>query len=138
MRSVTRATEPDPVAAVRDYYQQSAEREADRLSRAADGAVAERELDARALGDHLPPAPARILDNSGGPGTWTLWLAHRGYQVTLTDLSPALLDVARDRVAQAPQQYAANVESVTEADAHDLSAFPDASKAWSGRARGCS
>ena len=126
MRSVTRATEPDPVAAVRDYYQQSAAREANRLSRPADGAV-EQELHARALGDHLPPAPARILDNGGGPGTWTLWLAHRGYQVTLTDLSPALLDVARDRVAQAPQQDAANVESVTEADARDLSAFPDAS-----------
>ncbi|MGW2506233.1 class I SAM-dependent methyltransferase [Streptomyces sp. NPDC001588] len=121
-----RSTVPDPVAAVRDYYEQSAEREAGRLSRPADGAV-EWELHARAFEECLPPAPARILDNGGGPGTWTLWLAHRGYRVTLTDLSPALLDVARTRIAQAPRQYAVNVEAVTEADARDLSAFPDAS-----------
>ncbi|WNM32813.1 class I SAM-dependent methyltransferase [Streptomyces sp. Li-HN-5-11] len=111
---------------MRDYYEQSAEREAERLSRPADGAV-EWALHARALEEYLPPAPSRILDNGGGPGAWTLWLAHRGYQVTLTDLSPALLDVARARVAQAPRQYAANVKAVTEADARDLSAFPNAS-----------
>ncbi|MFJ3759308.1 class I SAM-dependent methyltransferase [Streptomyces sp. NPDC090080] len=63
----------------------------------------------------------------GGPGTWTLWLARRGYQVTLTDLSPALLGIARDRVAHAPREYAGNVEAVMEADARDLSAFPDLS-----------
>ncbi|MFD7596288.1 class I SAM-dependent methyltransferase [Kitasatospora sp. NPDC059812] len=109
---------------MRDYYEQSAKREAGRLSRPADGAV-EWELHARALEEYLPPAPARILDDGGGPGTWTLWLAHRGYQVTLTDLSPALLNVARDRVAQAPQRCAGNVEAVMEADECDLSAFPD-------------
>jgi ubiquinone/menaquinone biosynthesis C-methylase UbiE len=121
---MTRVPAPDPVAAVRDYYQQSAKREAERLSRPADGAI-ERELHARALEEYLPPAPARILDNGGGPGTWTLWLAQRGYRVTLADLSPALLDLARDRIAQAPQQHAASVETVTEADARDLSAFSD-------------
>ncbi|WP_158070550.1 class I SAM-dependent methyltransferase [Streptomyces luteocolor] len=119
-------TGPDPAAVVRDYYEQSAEREADRLDRPTDGAI-ERELHARALEEHLPPAPARILDNGGGPGTWTLWLARRGYRVTLTDLSPALLDVARDRVGRASRQDAVNVEAVAEADARDLSAFPDAS-----------
>ncbi|MCM2416275.1 class I SAM-dependent methyltransferase [Streptomyces sp. RKAG290] len=66
-----------------------------------------------------------MLDNGGGPGTWTLWLAERGYRVTLTDLSPALLGLARDRIARARQQHAANVEAVTEADARDLSAFAD-------------
>ncbi|MFT2018490.1 class I SAM-dependent methyltransferase [Streptomyces sp. 796.1] len=123
---MTRTTEPDPVAAVRDYYERSARREADRLSRPADGAV-ERELHARAFAEHLPPAPARILDNGGGPGTWTRWLARRGHRVTLTDLSPALLDVARERIARDPEPYAGSVAAVMEADARDLSAFPDAS-----------
>ncbi|WP_171987687.1 class I SAM-dependent methyltransferase [Streptomyces sp. MP131-18] len=120
------ASEPDPVAAVRDYYEQSAQREVERLGRPADGAI-ERELHARAFEEHLPSAPARVLDNGGGPGSWTLWLARRGYRVTLTDLSPALLDIARTRVAHASQQQASNVESIAKADARDLSAFPDES-----------
>lgn len=126
MRSVTKTPEPDPTAAVRDYYERSAAREAERLGRPADGAV-EWELHARALAEHLPPAPARILDNGGGPGPWTRWLAERGYRVTLTDLSPASLDIARERVARAPRRHAANVEAVMEADARDLGAFPDGS-----------
>ncbi|MFE6775638.1 class I SAM-dependent methyltransferase [Streptomyces sp. NPDC057702] len=121
---MARAGEPDLVAAVRDYYEQSAEREVERLARPADGAV-EREVHARALAEHLPPAPARVLDDGGGPGTWTLWLAERGYRVTLADLSPALLDLARERLARAPRQHAENVAAVVEADARDLSAFPD-------------
>ncbi|MGM0347073.1 class I SAM-dependent methyltransferase [Streptomyces sp. Adlamb9] len=123
---MTKTPEPDPTAAVRDYYERSAAREAERLGRPADGAV-EWELHARALAEHLPPAPARILDNGGGPGPWTRWLAERGYRVTLTDLSPALLDIARESVARAPRRHAANVEAVMEADARDLGAFPDGS-----------
>jgi ubiquinone/menaquinone biosynthesis C-methylase UbiE len=111
----------DPVQAVRDYYEQSASREAGRLNAADDGQV-ERELHARALIEYLPPAPARVLDLGGGPGVWTRWLAERGYRVVLADLSDALLDIARSRLGAE-----ANVESIVVADARDLSAFGDGS-----------
>ena len=55
----------------------------------------------RALAEHLPPAPARILDCGGGPGRYALALAQRGYDVTLFDLTPALLDLAREKAAEA-------------------------------------
>ncbi|TDC28013.1 class I SAM-dependent methyltransferase [Streptomyces sp. 8K308] len=119
-------SEPDSTRAVREYYEQSAGRESERLSRPADGVV-EWELHARALAEFLPAPPGRILDNGGGPGTWTLWLARRGYRVVLTDLSPALLEVARARTAKAPAHLAANVASVQQADARDLCAFQDGS-----------
>lgn len=123
---VGRESDSDPIRAVRDYYEQTAAREAQRLSRPDDGSI-EHELHARALAEYLPSPPARVLDNGGGPGVWTLWLAHRGYEVVLTDLSDALLDIARSRVAAAASQQAANVEAIVEADARDLSAFEDGS-----------
>ena len=107
--------------AVRDYYRAYAEREASRLDRPADGAV-ERYLHERAFAEHLPPAPARVLDLGGGPGGWALWLAGRGYRVTLADPSPDLLDIARARFAAAPH----SAEAIVEADARDLGGFADA------------
>lgn len=98
----------------------------ERLSRPADGAI-ERELHVRALEEFLPAPPARILDNGGGPGAWTLWLAQHGYRVVLTDLSPALLDIARSHTVTALHCHAANVEAIQQADARDLSAFQDSS-----------
>ena len=49
----------------------------------------------------LPPLPARVLDAGGGTGRWTLILAGMGYDVTLTDISQGMLDVARDKLAAA-------------------------------------
>jgi ubiquinone/menaquinone biosynthesis C-methylase UbiE len=120
------APDRDSTAAVRDYYERFAGREAQRLDAADDGAV-ERALHARALAEFLPPPPARVLDIGGGPGAWTLWLAERGYQAVLADLSPALLDIARSRVTELPPQHAENVAAIVEADARDLSAFDDGS-----------
>lgn len=115
----------ESVAAVREYYNRYGEREWERLERPDDGAV-EGELHARAFAEFLPPAPARVLDVGGGPGRWSLWLAERGYRVTLADLSPQLLHVARERIAAAPKAIATNIEAVIEADARDLTIFPDA------------
>jgi hypothetical protein len=64
---MAREAEGEDVAAVRDYYERSAEQEWGRLGRVDDGAV-EREMHARALAEFLPPAPARVLDIGGGPG----------------------------------------------------------------------
>lgn len=49
----------------------------------------------RHLADHLPPAPARVVDVGGGAGTQSIPLARRGYDVTIADPSPAMLDRAR-------------------------------------------
>ncbi|MGC5165438.1 class I SAM-dependent methyltransferase [Luteimicrobium sp. DT211] len=109
---------------VRGYYDTAARREAHRLSTPDDGTI-ELALHARAFEEHLPPSPTRVLDLGGGPGTWSLWLAERGYQVTLGDLSPALLTIARERIGEADPDVAARVEAVDEVDARGLSRYPD-------------
>jgi ubiquinone/menaquinone biosynthesis C-methylase UbiE len=109
---------------VRNYYDATAQREAGRLSARDDGTI-ELEIHARAFEEHLPPPPARVLDLGGGPGPWSLWLAKRGYQVILGDLSPALLEIARERFATAGPEVASRIESVDEVDARDLSRYPD-------------
>ena len=49
--------------------------------------------------EHLPEDKnARILDAGGGTGRTTLWLAKTGYQVTLCDISPGMLDVAKEKL----------------------------------------
>ncbi|MFH8989307.1 class I SAM-dependent methyltransferase [Streptomyces sp. NPDC017940] len=48
----------------------------------------------------IPPG-ARVLDLCCGPGVFTVPLARRGYDVTGVDLSPAMLDRARKRAADA-------------------------------------
>nr|MDQ2874698.1 methyltransferase domain-containing protein [Actinomycetota bacterium] len=53
--------------------------------------VVRQELVARQLAEHLPAAPARILDVGCGPGTQLLRLARQGHQVTGLDSSTALL-----------------------------------------------
>ncbi|WP_024805717.1 bifunctional 2-polyprenyl-6-hydroxyphenol methylase/3-demethylubiquinol 3-O-methyltransferase UbiG [Nocardia sp. BMG51109] len=50
--------------------------------------------------DHLPPAPASVLDVGGGAGHQSFPLARAGYEVTLLDPSPAMLNKARQRLPQ--------------------------------------
>jgi SAM-dependent methyltransferase len=52
--------------------------------------------------EHLPPPPASVLDVGGGAGHQSLPLAHAGYDVTLLDSSPAMLDKARARIERLP------------------------------------
>jgi len=75
-----------------------------------------------AIARRLPPG-ARVLDIGGGPGRYAIWLAARGHRVTLADLSPELLDIARDRIAEAG--VGALVEDIVQADARDLARWPD-------------
>lgn len=53
-----------------------------------------------ALAPNLP-AQGRALDLAGGAGRHAVWLARRGLDVTLADISPLGLDLARQRAAQA-------------------------------------
>jgi S-adenosylmethionine-dependent methyltransferase len=108
-------------ADVRGYYDEFGEREWSRLEDPADGAI-ELAVTGHALENHLP-AEGRVLDLGGGPGRYTLWLAQRGYRVVLADLSPALLDIARARVAESA--VGERIEAIVEADACDLSRWSD-------------
>jgi SAM-dependent methyltransferase len=53
------------------------------------------------LGATLPPPPATVLDVGGGSGVIAVPLAERGYDVTLLDPSPAMLELARGRACDA-------------------------------------
>lgn len=50
--------------------------------------------------DTLLPRSGRALELAGGVGRNALWLARRGLQVTLADISDVALKVARNRFAQ--------------------------------------
>jgi S-adenosylmethionine-dependent methyltransferase len=56
----------------------------------------------RQLLEHLPPPPAPVLDVGGGAGHQSFPLAQAGYDVTLLDSSPVMLDRARQRLALLP------------------------------------
>jgi SAM-dependent methyltransferase len=52
--------------------------------------------------EHLPPAPANVLDVGGGAGHQSFPLAQAGHYVTLLDPSPAMLDKAEQRLQGLP------------------------------------
>jgi SAM-dependent methyltransferase len=54
--------------------------------------------------EHLPPAPASVLDVGGGAGNQSFPLAQLGYDVTLLDSSPAMLEKAAQRLARLPAE----------------------------------
>jgi S-adenosylmethionine-dependent methyltransferase len=56
----------------------------------------------RQLLEQLPSPPAPVLDVGGGAGHQSFPLAQVGYDVTLLDFSPAMLDKARQRLARLP------------------------------------
>lgn len=74
----------------------------------------------RALGEFLPPAPARVIDIGGGPGRYTFALTESGYRVSLVDLSPGNLAFAREKAIE----LNLHPEQILLANALDLSVFP--------------
>ena len=107
---------------VRRFYQISAQREWERLATVRLGAM-EFAVNKAWIGKYLPPPGARVLDIGGGPGRYAIWLSRLGYRVTLADLSPDLLAVAREKCAE----ERAELEAIVEANAVDLSQFEGAS-----------
>ncbi len=65
--------------------------------------------------EHLPPPPAAVLDVGGGAGHQSFPLAQTGYDITLLDSSPAMLDKARDRLQRLPDETQRRV-TLLEAD----------------------
>lgn len=43
------------------------------------------------------PQKWNILDNGAGPGKYSMKLATEGYKVTLTDLTPKLVEIAKNK-----------------------------------------
>jgi SAM-dependent methyltransferase len=82
--------------------------EADRLQQGA--GQLDRERSRELLGRFLPPPPATVLDVGGGPGGHACWLAARGYQVHLVDITPLHVELARQASARQPEAPLAGAE----------------------------
>jgi ubiquinone/menaquinone biosynthesis C-methylase UbiE len=69
------------------------------------------------------PGKGLVLDAGGGPGRYTLELARLGYDVVLLDLTPELLEIARNRIKKAG--VVDRVKQVVQGSIDDLSMFKD-------------
>ena len=105
---------------VRRFYEISAQREWERLEHPTQGAL-EFAINKAWIKKFLPGSGSRILDIGGGPGRYSIWLAAQGYCVTLGDLSPDLLAIAREKA----DEQEVELEQLVEANAIDLSIFTD-------------
>ena len=84
------------------YYDEFGEAEWERLDR---DPVTRMEFENTTdyLAEHLPDRSSgspRILDVGGAAGRYACWLAERGYDVTLVDLSPEQVELAREKAAE--------------------------------------
>ena len=64
------------------------------------------------LRQHLGPAPQRVVDVGGGAGHQSVPLARAGYDVTILDPSPAMLERAAQRLTTEADTVAARVRLV--------------------------
>lgn len=99
-----------------DYYNSFGEREWSRLDRE----PLEFMVNWHYINKYLP-ASGSILDNGAGPGKYAIALAQQGFRMTLADLTPKLVEIAKEK------SYELDVESFFDgfhvADARDLSEF---------------
>jgi S-adenosylmethionine-dependent methyltransferase len=95
------------VDAIARFYDENAVYEWQRLERHR----TEYAVTLRALHEHLPPPPARLLDVGGGPGRYAIELARQGYEVTLLDLSEVALELARSQAREAGVELAGAVRA---------------------------
>ncbi|WP_409344153.1 class I SAM-dependent methyltransferase [Paenibacillus sp. MBLB4367] len=71
---------------------------------------------------HLPAA-GKLLDNGAGPGKYAMELAKSGYIVTLTDLTPGFVELARTKAEQ--YGIADRFDGFHAMDARHLAGLPD-------------
>ena len=108
---------PDDIGDIAVYYNRDPEKEHGRLEEH----QLEYELTWRYL-DHYLPRHGAILEVGAATGRYTLDLAKRGYALTAVDLSAALLEKCKQRIAEAGLE--SRVRFVV-ADARDLSAVTE-------------
>ncbi|MFC4323080.1 class I SAM-dependent methyltransferase [Litchfieldia salsa] len=69
------------------------------------------------------PQTGYVLDNGAGPGKYSMKLAKGGYKITLTDLTPRLVEFAKDKAKELDLE--GQFEGFYTADARDLSMIED-------------
>jgi len=106
---------------VRAHYQTYAAEELERLAKDRYARI-EFEVTWRFVREALAP-DSRVLDAGSGPGRYAVALAQAGHRVSLLDLSPHCLELAREWGAVAGVE--ARFEAVEEGDVRDLSRWPD-------------
>ncbi|WP_298474196.1 class I SAM-dependent methyltransferase [Psychrobacillus sp. FSL K6-4046] len=74
------------------------------------------------ISTYLPPN-GNVLDNGAGPGKYAMKLALEGYNVTLTDLTPKLVEIAREKAEEF--NLKGRFTDFLVADARDLSKIQD-------------
>jgi S-adenosylmethionine-dependent methyltransferase len=72
--------------------------------------------------EHLPEPPVPVLDVGGGAGHQSFPLARVGYDVTLLDPSPAMLDKAQQRLQRLPSEARRRVTLLQAAGEHAVEA----------------
>ena len=86
--------EQDTISIVRAFYNREVEREWNRIAGRPELVIAQ-----RFMGRYIKPGD-RVLDIGGGPGRYSLWLAEKGCDVTLFDLSPENVAFAADKAKE--------------------------------------
>ncbi|WP_054026663.1 class I SAM-dependent methyltransferase [Bacillus sp. FJAT-28004] len=69
------------------------------------------------------PASGHILDNGAGPGKYSMELARSGYDVTLTDLTPRLVQIAKEKAEEL--ELSERFKGFHNTDARSLNSFSD-------------
>jgi ubiquinone/menaquinone biosynthesis C-methylase UbiE len=107
---------------VRSYYDSQPHREWDRLE-----LTQSRQLEyfttIHYLAKYLPDASLqiKIADIGGGPGRYSIYLAKKGYSISLVDISKQELLLAKEKIVE---QSVKNIEALIEANIIDLSTLP--------------
>lgn len=69
------------------------------------------------------PSTGKVLDNGAGPGKYAMELAKLGYKVTLSDITPKLVEVATKKAAEL--ELAEQFDGFHNLNAIDLEGIPD-------------
>ena len=100
--------------AIQNYYDTFNENE--RLTSDNSGRL-EYEMTMKQLKKYLPPQ-ATILDLGGATGVYTFPLAEAGYKLYLADLSTALIEIAKDKLKNKPNENIISCDVVNAIDLH--------------------
>lgn len=74
--------------------------------------------------DKYIPQNSRILDIGGGPGRYSIYLSSEGHKVTLLDLAPKHIEIAKEKAAENKVELEGYIQgNALELDRYDLGQF---------------